>query len=123
MDKIRQRLEELRRASEVNDEEIAAFFKRCDKLGIPCVTVYSPEGRERWYRMTKAYVFTSRTDAREHVWYFSPRYGLIVSGANGENELPFEQWDPEGDLFTNAAMFFEGHTNMDPWDRERLERR
>ncbi len=123
MEEIRQRLESLRRSAEVDHENLAAFFERCDKLAIPCVTVYSPEGREGWYRMTKAYVFTSRTDAREHVWYFSPRAGLIVSDAEGANELPFEQWDPEGDLFTNAAMFFEGHTNMDPWDRERLAKR
>jgi len=122
MDEIRQRLESLRRLVEVNDEETTAFFKRCDELGIPCVTVYSPEG-ERWYRMTKAYVFTSRTDARDHVWYFSPRVGLIVFDANGENELPFERWDPEGDLFTDAERCFEGHTNMDPCERECLSRR
>lgn len=123
MEEIRQRLEAVRASVEVNHEELAAFFDRCKELGIPCVTVYSPEYSEGWYRMTKAYVFTSRTDASEHVWYFSPRAGLIVSDAEGKNEMPFEQWDPEGDLFTNAAMFFEGHTNMDPWERERTVRR
>lgn len=120
MVEIRQRLEELRRSAEVNIEHMTAFFKRCHELGVPMVTVYSPEGLEGWYRMTKAYVFTSRTDAREHVWYFSPRAGLIVSDANGKNELPFGEWDPEGDLFTDAQRYFEGHTNVDPWKRERL---
>lgn len=119
MDEIRQRLEALRRMTEVNDEQITSFFARCDSLGIPCVTIYSPDVGKGWYRMTKAYVFTSRKDAREHVWYFSPRVGLIVSNKEGKNKLPFEQWDPEGDLFTNAERFYEGHTNMDPWERER----
>ena len=116
---IRQRLAELRRMAGVTEEEFVAFLKRCDELGIPCITIYSPEWSEGWYRMTKAYVLTSRTDAREHVWYFSPRVGLIVSDANGKNTLPFEQWDPEGDLFTDASRLFEGHTNMDPCERER----
>ena len=113
-------LQELRGMEDATSGKINEFMRLCDQLKVPCVTVFTLYGVEPMsYIMRRAYVFTKRTDSREHIWYFSPRLGLMVLDRNGENQVPFEQWDPEADLFTDQSLH-EGGTNMNPVERERL---
>ena len=119
MDKAFQLLKELRGMSAVTSDKVDELLRLCLQSGVPCVTVYSPTRYEGWYEMQRAYVFTKRKDVHKHIWYFSPRSGLLVSDRNGKNCMPFAQWDPEADLFTDQSLY-EGGTNMNPVERERL---
>ncbi len=121
MDEALKSLRELRGAFAVTSEKVEELLRLCQKSGVPCVTVYSPARYDGWYEMQRAYVFTKRKDAHEHIWYFSPNRGLSVIGRDGKNAVPFEQWDPEADLFTDQSLN-EGGTNMNPVERERLSK-
>lgn len=118
MDEAIRLLRELRSASAVTEEQTMELLRLCCQSQVPCVTVYSAAEYEGWYRMQTAYIFTKRTDAHEHIWYFSPMSGLMTFDLKGENPVPFEQWDPEADLFTDDVLF-SGATNIDPVRRER----
>ena len=122
MEKAIRVLQELRALGAVTEERLSEFFKLCDELRVPTVTIYSLGASDGWWEMHKAYVFTSRTDAHEHIWFLSLRRGLLmVCDANGKNWVPFEQWDPKADLFTDGSLY-EGGTNMHPPEREKGRR-
>ena len=111
-------LESLKAATAISSEQIAEITQHCRQGGIPCITLYSPiPGDSEWYEMHRAYVLTKRTDAHEHIWYLSSHYGLIVIDRNDQEQVPFEQWDPEAYLFTDESLF-DGITNVDPFERD-----
>lgn len=115
-------LQELRGMASVTQERLVGFLKLCNELKVPTVIIYSPGVSEGWWEMHKAYVFTSRTDISQTIWLFSRHRGLVVLDSDGKNGVPFEEWDPKADLFTDDS-FFEGGTNMHPPERERLYRK
>lgn len=122
MEEALKMLRELRAARDVCDDQLNEFIQTCDRLGIPSVTLYTPAACEGWYQMFRVYVFSTRTDIKDHVWYYSPYCGEItVLDAEGKNGKPFKEWSPDGDLFFDPSLD-EGGTNMDPVERERLHR-
>lgn len=114
-------LRKLRAAASATAEQVHKLVQTCEQCKVPRVTIYCFTWSEGWYDMRSAYVLTARPDATDHVWYFSPRSGLHVYDREGKNGMPFEQWDPQADLFTDDS-FYEGATNMNPAEREKLER-
>lgn len=110
-------LRELRASASVTEEQKDRLFELCRTLQVPRITIYSASRQcEGWFEMQAAYVFTERTDVHDFVWYFSPRRGLVVCRGSSDY-VPFEEWDPQADLFTDDSMF-EGGTNMNPFERE-----
>lgn len=114
-------LSELRALGAVTQERLSEFLKLCDELKVPIVTIYLLGVSDGWWEMHKAYVFTDRKDIHETIWLLSRRRGLVVLDSQGKNGMPFEEWDPKADLFTDDSLY-EGGTNMHPPLREKSRR-
>lgn len=112
-------LRELRGASSATERQVDRLLEVCRELKVPKITIFTIGGLEGWWEMNGAYLFTKRTDAHEFIWYYGHN-GLTVYDREGGNPIPFEQWDPEADLFVRDSLY-EGGTNMNPVERTRRD--
>jgi hypothetical protein len=91
------------------------FIAKSRSANVPVIKVFTPTGSEVLpYEVHQAFLFTKRDDYQFFYWYLSPRLGMCVADTritDQKNWVPFEEWDPEGDLYMFAYW---GATGMSP---------
>ena len=115
-------LKKIRGSESSRSELLQQLVTECREAQMPVIKIFTPTATEMFMDVHLAFLFTARTDWQHFYWYCSPRMGMCVADTRitaGKNWLPFEEWEPEGDLY---VFQYWGATGMRPeeWVKQRL---
>ncbi|MBM3271942.1 hypothetical protein FJY94_01490 [Candidatus Kaiserbacteria bacterium] len=104
-------------ADMVTERQINEVLDACEKDSAwTLIMLYAYAGGG--YQVRRMFVKTDRKDAKEFLWYLSPRTGLSANQP-GKASIPGHEWDR--DMIIMADPFFEwGYMMMDPFEHAHM---